>query len=157
MNESVISHNFVHYYFCRYKKKKIVKVSAGCCQSNQKDFSDSFIPEPMMHTFVGFLRLANFICAATVLFGLVTEKLITLELAKDNPSLLNDITKIHAFKEGTTEGIDHQTTSWSLYYTWRHAIYHMTSYTMIFYVSVVAVVMIVDSVSKSKNVTFVCI
>ena len=53
----------------------------------------------MMHTFVGFLRLANFICAATVLFGLVTEKLITLELAKDNPSLLNDITKIHAFKE----------------------------------------------------------
>ena len=53
----------------------------------------------MMHTFVGFLRLANFICAATVLFGLVTEKLITLELAKDNPSLLNGISKIHAFKE----------------------------------------------------------
>jgi hypothetical protein len=99
MMELIISHKFVYHNCCRYKKKKIVKTAAGCCQSSQKDFSDSFTPEPMMHTFVGFLRLANFICAATVLFGLVTEKLITLELAKDNPSLLNDISKIPGFKE----------------------------------------------------------
>ena len=53
----------------------------------------------MMHTFVGFLRLANFICAATVLFGLITEKLITLELEKDNPEFLKDISQLPLFKE----------------------------------------------------------
>ena len=53
----------------------------------------------MMHAFVGFLRLANFISAAAVIFGLVTEKILTMEWDEVDtlPSYVKDITKNPGF------------------------------------------------------------
>jgi len=53
---------------------------------------DAFEPEPMMHTFVGFLRLANFMCAATVLFGLVSATIITMD-SEDHKHTLASLSK----------------------------------------------------------------
>ena len=50
-----------------------------------------------MLTFVGFLRLANFVSAAAVIFGLVTEKLVTMESDDNNVPFAKDITKISGF------------------------------------------------------------
>ena len=58
----------------RYKKK-----TEELSKKKRETISDSFQPEPMMHVFVGFLRLANFVSAATVIFGLVTGVLLTME------------------------------------------------------------------------------
>ena len=50
-----------------------------------------------MLTFVGFLRLANFVSAAAVIFGLVTEKLVTMESEENDVPFLKDIAKISGF------------------------------------------------------------
>ena len=97
-------HIIYQHIFFRYKKKNLVEATAGCCQpKKKKDYSDSFTPEPMLHAFVGFLRLANFISAATVIFGLVTEKIFTWETKESElpPTFLNDITKNPGFMEVT--------------------------------------------------------
>ena len=84
----------------RYKKKNIEKPQPGCCKSAPKeDLSSSFTPEPMMLTFVGFLRLANFVSAAAVIFGLVTEKLVTMESGDDIVRYEKNISKILGFTE----------------------------------------------------------
>ena len=52
-----------------------------------------------MLTFVGFLRLANFVSAAAVIFGLVTEKLVTMESGDDIVRYEKNISKILGFTE----------------------------------------------------------
>ncbi len=39
----------------------------------QEKQADSFQPSPKLNTFVGFLRLANYVCASTVLMGLAVS------------------------------------------------------------------------------------
>ena len=56
----------------------------------------------MMLTFVGFLRLANFVSAAAVIFGLVTEKLVTMESGDDIVRYEKNISKVLGFTEVDT-------------------------------------------------------
>ena len=42
-------------------------------ENEEEKKKDSFEPNAKMNTFVGFLRLANYVCAATVMFGLAVS------------------------------------------------------------------------------------
>ena len=98
-----------------------------------------------MLTFVGFLRLANFISAAAVIFGLVTEKLVTMESSDNIAPYQKDISIIPGF-------IQFPNDTHNFNVDWRRGVYWITGYIQFFYVSVVALVLIVDAVGKYENV-----
>ena len=98
-----------------------------------------------MLTFVGFLRLANFISAAAVIFGLVTEKLVTMESSDNIAPYQKDISIIPGF-------IQFPNDTHNFNVDWRRGVYWITGYIQFFYVSVVALVLIVDAVGMYKNI-----
>lgn len=60
-----------------------MKISTGAEEEEQekeeKEEKNEFEPDPKMNTFVGFLRLGNFVCAATVLFGLAVSIFVPVD------------------------------------------------------------------------------
>lgn len=90
-------------------------------KEKKKKKKDDFNPAPKMNTFVGFLRLANFVCACVAIFAVV----VSLFYPTD----------------------DGQTLFTADFKLWKDVVYFATGWIQLGYICIVAMLIMVDSVA----------
>lgn len=107
-----------------------IKTNYKITEEEFKKLEKKFQPSPKLNTFVGFLRLANYVCASTVTFGVV----ISIFHSEKDPRL--KLMNLYR-NESVEDGLFH----------WEQVVDFATGWIQIAYLVVISVVVMIDSIA----------